>query len=295
MRSFAPTPTLAFATIIGLALSLACAGGGSEPAAAPSQSPASTAQNPPEAAPAPVASPAPASAGRPLYYDRTLTPADLEGRTLRELALMRNTIFARVGHPFVKPWLDSYFRAQPWYSPQAKGDLSKLTAYDQENVKLISGAEQAITRGDLVARRDAIRARGATTPEDVIELSLIGAALGEYSGDATVPVASRNPLEDPTVLDGQLTLAHIEGMSPRDLRLLRNTVYARRGREFNSALLRLYFEDKAWYAPRADFHEGMLSAVDKRNIQLIQSMEDRLGGPLRDWDHMRQEGWFEGA
>jgi hypothetical protein len=59
--------------------------------------------------------------------------------------------------------------------------------------------------------------------------------------------------------------------------------------------LRLYFEDKAWYAPRADFHEGMLSAVDKRNIQLIQSMEDRLGGPLRDWDHMRQEGWFEGA
>ena len=35
---------------------------------------------------------------RPLYYTRALTPADLEGRTLRELALMRNTIYARAGH-----------------------------------------------------------------------------------------------------------------------------------------------------------------------------------------------------
>ena len=244
---------------------------------------------------APASSAMSTSAGRPLYYDRAITAADLEGRTLRELALLRNTIFARVGHPFVKPWLDSYFRAQPWYSPQPKGDMSKLTAYDQENVKTISRAEQAITREALMARRDAIRARGASAPDDALELSLIGAALGEYAGDTAVPVAARNPLEDPSALDGQLAVSQIEGMSRRDLRLLRNTVYARRGREFKSAVLQMYFADKAWYAPRQDFDEAMLSAVDKRNIQLIQSMEDRLGGPMREWEHQREEGWFEGA
>ena len=46
--------------------------------------------------------------------------ADLEGRTLRELALMRNTIYARAGHPFRKKWLHDYFSAQPWYKPLAK-------------------------------------------------------------------------------------------------------------------------------------------------------------------------------
>src|SRR5690242_1112822 len=47
-----------------------------------------------------AAAPAPAPAGeaRPLYYERALTAADLDGRTLRELSLMRNTIFARVGN-----------------------------------------------------------------------------------------------------------------------------------------------------------------------------------------------------
>src|SRR5262249_55062235 len=35
-----------------------------------------------------------AAAERPLYYERALTAADLDGRTLRELSLMRNTIYA---------------------------------------------------------------------------------------------------------------------------------------------------------------------------------------------------------
>ncbi len=50
--------------------------------------------------PAPISS-APAfktSFDRPLYYAREITPADLVSRTVWELTLLRNTIYARAGN-----------------------------------------------------------------------------------------------------------------------------------------------------------------------------------------------------
>ncbi len=275
-----------------LALALGCASGdgptptvaASAPTAAPSPTAASTA-----------ATPAPATVERPLYQPGPLTDADLADRSLRELALMRNTIFARVGHPFVKPWLDSYFRQQPWYEPAAKADLSRLTQADRDNVQRIADAEAAISRTELLARRAKLQAQPTLSDDDQVELGLLSAALGEWSGDDSVPMEQRNPLQDPTVLSGQLTTAQLEGLSRRDLRLLRNTVFARYGRAFESDVLQVYFADKAWYKPDPAYDDGLLTEVDKRNIQLIQSMEDRLGGPLSEWEHAAEEGWFAGA
>lgn len=271
-----------------VAILLGC-GGATTPAGAPTAAP--TTPSAPVAAPAAPAAPTTSQAtARPLYYETVLTPADLDGRTLRELSLMRNTIFARAGNPFVKPWLDQYFRAQPWYVPAAKIDTSKLTAVDRENVTLISDRENGLTRDQLLAMRDS-----AVANNDTVELSLLSEALGEWVGSASVPAADRNPLEDPTALDQQLVLPQLDEMSRRDLRLLRNTIYARHGRPFKSAVLQMYFADKAWYAERADYSDAALSDIDKRNIAMVQSMEDRLGGPLTEWDHEREEGWFAGA
>lgn len=301
-----PSPPLRLLSAAGLllALALGCAGGDAvAPPAAPPAPPAPQTNAPgatappaiPAAATAPSGTSALGSDGRPLYQDRVLTQADVEGRTLRDFALMRNTIFARAGHPFVKPWLDSYFRAQPWYTPQAKADLSRLSDADRTNVAFLADAEARVSRDELVARRATIRSRSSVSPEDTIELSLISAALGEWSGGAEVPVAERNPLEDPTVLANQLTVNQLEGLSRRDLRLLRNTIYARYGRPFKSHALQAYFADKAWYQELAAYDDAMLTEVDKRNIQLVQSMEDRLGGPMKEWEHQKEEGWFAGA
>src|SRR5262245_25089010 len=59
---------------------------------------------------------------RPFYYTREITQQDLDGRSLRELTLMRNTIYARAGNRFRKKWLNDYFSAQPWYHPLATMD-----------------------------------------------------------------------------------------------------------------------------------------------------------------------------
>jgi hypothetical protein len=240
-----------------------------------------------------VAHNAAADPPRALYYDRALTPADLQGRTLRELTLMRNTIYARAGHPFRKKWLRDYFTSQPWYKPLAKDDDRKITKVDRANAVLIAQAEEGVKRPELKQRRDDILARqraGKATPEDEIELAILNTRLGQWAAaeaDARPP-ANVSPLEDPSQLDHVITVDQLSNLSRRDLRILRNTVYARHGRQFKSQLLQEYFDNMSWYQADPAFTEKQLTKVDVTNIRLIKSVEDTLGGPLTE-DEQRAE------
>lgn len=232
---------------------------------------------------------------RPLYYERPLTEADLEDRTLRELSLMRNTIFARAGNQFRKSWLDGHFRAQPWYEPADEMREDAITDVDRANAKLITEAENGITRAELEQRRDALLAKADRNEQDELELRLIGIRLGSWVEGVDVPAAERTPLEDPSLLDELLTVRQLEELSRRDLRILRNTIYARRGRSFNSDLLSVYFDQMDWYEPDPSYDGSKLTAVDRKNVRIVRSVEDTLGGPLADYDHMVKDGWLYGA
>jgi len=96
--------------------------------------------------------------GRPLHYEREITTEDLEERSLYELTLMRNTIFARAGNRFRKKWLHDYFERQSFYRPTGL-DESKLTELDRKNVRTIAGYEAAIPRAELGRRRDELLER----------------------------------------------------------------------------------------------------------------------------------------
>jgi hypothetical protein len=238
-----------------------------------------------------------AEPARPLYYERALTKADLDGRTLRELALMRNTIYARAGHQFRKRWLHDYFAAQPWYKPLAKDDNSKVTKIDRANAALIAQAEEGQKRDELKKRRDDILARqkaGKATPEDAIELTILNTRLGQWaSAGAEAPPADVSPLEDPDQLDHVITVKQLSNLSRRDLRILRNTIYARHGRQFKSQLLQEYFDTMEWYKRDPAFTENRLTKVDVTNIRLIKSVEGTFGGPLSE-DEQRAEDNMSG-
>jgi hypothetical protein len=234
-----------------------------------------------------VASSAVADPARPLYYERALTGKDLESRTLRELSLMRNTIYAHAGHQFRKKWLRDYFTAQAWYKPLAKDDNSKVTALDRSNATLIAQAEEGQRRPELKKRRDDILGRqraGKASPEDEIELGLLNTRLGQWaSAEAEAkPPADVSPLEDPGQLDHLITVDQLSNLSRRDLRILRNTVYARHGRGFKSKLLQEYFDTMEWYKADPAFTEKRLTKVDVTNIRLIKSVEDTLGGAMSE-------------
>jgi hypothetical protein len=99
------------------------------------------------AGPSDVAPPA-APAARPLYYDHRIEREDLRERSVEELRVMRNTIYARAGREFKDPDLRAYFAKQPWYRPSSTP--AKLSALDERNLANIKKWEPlAKTVADL--------------------------------------------------------------------------------------------------------------------------------------------------
>jgi hypothetical protein len=77
-----------------------------------------------------------------------------------------------------------------------------------------------------------------------------------------------------------LTERSLEHVSIADLRLLRNEVYARHGREFKNEWVRHRMAQEPWYKPRPDFAEAELSGVERANIALITRREAALHDEL---------------
>jgi hypothetical protein len=73
-----------------------------------------------------------------------------------------------------------------------------------------------------------------------------------------------------------LTEPMLTNVSVADLRLLRNEVYARHGRPFQTAWLAQYFKQEPWYAPRSDYSDAELSATERANTALITKREEEL-------------------
>jgi hypothetical protein len=67
--------------------------------------------------------------------------------------------------------------------------------------------------------------------------------------------------------------SELEALSPNQLRILRNTFYARHGRIFQSQDLREFFNSCEWYRPREDFNEKELNDFEKENIKNILELE----------------------
>jgi hypothetical protein len=208
---------------------------------------------------------------RPLYYgEQKIGAAELEGRTLRELTLMRNWIYARAGNGFRRHWLDAFFKKQDWYSPMPVMDEGALTDMDRENADAIASHEAKLTVAQLTKLRDEARAR-----HDDLELRLLSVRLGGWAGEGEAP-KDLSPLEDPTKLDALLKLKALDDFSPRDLKLLRNTVFARRGRPFTTDDMKGHLATVAWYQADPKYTDARLTAVDKKNVQLIKSLETSL-------------------
>jgi hypothetical protein len=70
-----------------------------------------------------------------------------------------------------------------------------------------------------------------------------------------------------------LTEAMLAHVSIGDLRLLRNEVYARHGRPFQTPWLAERFRIYPWYEPRVDYSDAELSPIEKANIALITRRE----------------------
>ncbi len=65
------------------------------------------------------------------------------------------------------------------------------------------------------------------------------------------------------------------GKSRAELRVMRNEIFARHGKIFESADLNDYFSQKSWYTQNPNYSDTLLSDIDKENIRIIRETENR--------------------
>ena len=76
-------------------------------------------------------------------------------------------------------------------------------------------------------------------------------------------------------LNGRLTDEDLEDLDKVQLRIMRNAVYARHGRMFQSEDLQTLFNECSWYTKNPEYTDGLLTETDRYNISLIQKYEDK--------------------
>ena len=86
-------------------------------------------------------------------FNQPLDAALLENKSLAELWLMRNEIYARRGRPFKTYELHVHFMSKPWYRPNLDYSDRLLTRTERANADLILQREQALRRNRYVEVR----------------------------------------------------------------------------------------------------------------------------------------------
>jgi len=90
-----------------------------------------------------------------------------------------------------------------------------------------------------------------------------------------------------------INMSEFSGMSKEDLRLARNTIYAKYGRIFKSKDLKDYFEKQAWYNKRPSFKESEMQKQDKDLVKLIQLWENQTEVVLKERADITGNGSYE--
>lgn len=70
-----------------------------------------------------------------------------------------------------------------------------------------------------------------------------------------------------------LTSSDLSGFSKRELKIMRNEIFARHGYIFKTDDMKKHFASKQWYEPKYNDVNNMLTEIEKQNIRTIQQLE----------------------
>lgn len=78
--------------------------------------------------------------------------------------------------------------------------------------------------------------------------------------------------------------SELVGLNPWQLKVARNEIYARHGREFVHKDLQCYFAKKSWYGIDPLYSDAAISTTENKNIATILAYEEKIGSPLLQTD-----------
>jgi hypothetical protein len=212
-----------------------------------------------------------------------------------------------------EPWLQKYFEERYWYKSNPNYKSAALTQIERKNLEAINKKRDeqrkvAVSFGDMDKFQNAPLTEKMLENVSLGELRMMRNEFWARRGKTfTLPgvksqfewqdwyrpakdqkTVKLNEIEEQNVrllekmeastrdkiATEPVTVELFDGMFTEDLRLLRNEIFARRGKVFKSKDLKEYFAAQSWYKPDPNFQDEMLSAVEKRNLAVIKEAED---------------------
>ncbi len=212
-----------------------------------------------------------------------------------------------------EPWLQKYFEERYWYKPNANYNASVLTEIERKNLEKLNSKRNE-DRNVAIAVGDMDRFQNVLLTEDLLKNLTMNdlrsirnefwARRGRkfitpgykqmfewrdwYKPEKDQTKVKLNQIEEQNVklIEAQeakirekissepITNEMIEGLFIEDLRVLRNEIYAKRGRVFKDPTLQKYFEAQSWYKPNPDFKDESLSEIESKNLAVIKQVEE---------------------
>jgi YARHG domain len=201
------------------------------------------------------------------------------------LTTVRNDVLAATDDKQV-PWENHALRARFYFNP---GQKSQTSSQPQAPLNEVASAWTLIKdRKDIAILEGFRRQYGAGNPfydtlasQRIEEIKREQRASLEARPPVFAPPAVVAPPSPPASSDfifpdsdrRVLSSSELARLSKFQLRIARNEIYARRGRFFVSLDLQQHFGRFPWYRPYTK--EPALSAIEQRNVTLIQQVENQ--------------------
>lgn len=110
------------------------------------------------------------------------------------------------------------------------------------------------------------------------------------SGNSSAPSASSTAATNSTdyvISDSnsrEISKSELINLTPWQLKVARNEIYARHGRPFVHQDLQCYFATKSWYSVDPNYNVSSISYTENKNIATIQAYEQETNSPLANYD-----------
>lgn len=212
-----------------------------------------------------------------------------------------------------EPWLQKYFEERYWYQPNPNYDPSVLNDTERKNLEKLN-AKRNEDRKVAIAVGDMDKFQTVLLTEDLLknlsmnDLRMLRNEFWARRGRTfTTPGFKQmfewrdwyKPLKDQSkvklsateeqnvkfleaeeaklrakISTEPITNEMVEGLFVEDLRVLRNEIYAKRGRVFKDKELQKYFAAQTWYQPNPDFKDDGLTETESKNLAVIKAVEE---------------------
>ncbi len=249
-----------------------------------------------------------------LWQNKEIPDDHLYAETPSDWRIMIAEIEAIHGKRFDdEPWLQKYFEERYWYQANANYSQTVLNDFERKNLEKFN-AKRSEDRNVAVALGDMDKFQTVPLTEELLknltlnDLRMIrNEFLARRGRKFTTPGFKQmfewrdwyQPLKDQTkvklneietenvrliereeaklrekISTEPLTEEMVNGLFVEDLRVLRNEIYAKRGRVFKDKELQKYFAAQSWYQPNPDFKDESLTETESKNLAIIKQVEE---------------------